>query len=89
MAKKSKPEPETKTYSLKAIDNQMLNVLQQTYFTNLSNFLSYIALERWAYPVTERTTFKVEDGKVIIAEADPPKEQAAQAPTTSEALKGK
>jgi hypothetical protein len=57
-----------KKFSLKKIEIQMLEVLQQQYFSTLSNFLSFIALERLAYTVTPKTQFKITDGTLAIWE---------------------
>lgn len=77
MAQATTAEPESKTFSLKPIEQQMLNVLEQQYFTTLSNFLSFISLERLAYEVTPNTQFKIEEGKLIITEV-----AAGQVPET-------
>lgn len=82
MADKSAEKPEQKTFSLKEIESQMLNVLEQQYFTTLSNFLSFIALERLAYAVTQNTKFELKDGKLLISEAPEAEVAAATAPDT-------
>lgn len=64
-------KPEEKQYSLKPIERQMLNVLEQQYFTTLSNFLSFVSIERFAYTVTENTRFRVEGDNVFITEDVP------------------
>lgn len=69
-----------KQFSLKDIELRMLQVLQETYFTNLSNFMSFIALERLAYQVTPNTQFRLDEGKLYIHEKEPQ-------PETSEAPK--
>lgn len=73
-----------KQFSLKPIELQMVNVLQSTYFTTLSNFLSFIALERLAYSVTEHTKFRIEDGKLFVweEEATPDTEVSTGSETT-------
>lgn len=65
----SKKEEKTeKEYSLKPIELRLVEAIQSAYFSNLSNTLSFIALERLAYDVTENTRFRVEDGKLFIHE---------------------
>lgn len=61
-------KPAEKEYSLKTIETQMLQVLQDGYFNTLSNFLSFISLERLAYQVTPNTRFKWEGDKLTIWE---------------------
>ncbi len=60
--------PEEKEYSIKPIELRLVETLQQTYFQNLSNVLSFIAIERLAYDVTENTRFRIEGDKVYIKE---------------------
>lgn len=67
-------KPEEKQFGLKPIEIQMLNVFQQQYNNTLSNFLSFIAMERLAYQVTERTQFRVEGNTLYISEAAEPQE---------------
>lgn len=57
-----------KQFDLKNIELRMIETLQNTYYTQLSTFFSYIALERLAYPVSESTRFRMEDGKLFIKE---------------------
>jgi hypothetical protein len=59
---------EEKQYGLKPIELKLLSTLQDTYYTNLSNLLSFVAIERLAYAVTEQTRFRVEDGHLFITE---------------------
>lgn len=70
--KNSKPDP--KRFSLKPIETQLLMAKQQTYQTDLSNLLSYIAIERLAYTVTSNTHFSFNDGmtEITIIEEEPP-----------------
>jgi hypothetical protein len=58
-----------KQFDLKAIELRLVESLQQSYFGSLSNTLSFIALERLAYPVTSDTQFRIEEGKLYIHEA--------------------
>lgn len=69
MAKDTKAQE--KEFGLKDIELRLVETLQQTYFQNLSNVLSFIALERLAYPVTEHTRFRIEDGKLFVHEDKP------------------
>lgn len=84
-------EPEEKQFGLKPIEQRMLLVLQEQYFGVLSNFLSFIAVERLAYNVTENTKFRVEGDKIYIHDAAPEQapEVATAAAPTSDAIKGK
>jgi hypothetical protein len=61
-------KPAEKEFGLKDIELRLVETLQQTYFQNLSNVLSFIALERLAYPVTENTRFRIEEKKLFIHE---------------------
>lgn len=82
--------PEEKMYDLKPIEQQMVKVLKDGYFTTLSNFLSFISLERLAYNVTENTKFRIEDGKLYVSEETPAVPEAEVVSTgtgTAEALK--
>jgi len=67
---------EEKEYSIKNIELRLVETLQQTYFQNLSNVLSFIALERLAYPVTENTRFRIDGDKIFIHEETPEEEVA-------------
>lgn len=66
-------------FALKAIELQMVSTLQQAYFSNLSNFLSFVALERLAYKVTENTRFRIEDGNMYVKEEEPKEEEISVA----------
>lgn len=57
-----------KEYSLKPIQEQMIQTMQQSYQSQISNFMSFLALEFWGYTVTENTRFRIEEGKVFITE---------------------
>lgn len=70
---------EEKEYGIKNIELRLVETLQQTYFQNLSNVLSFIALERLAYPVTEFTRFRIEGDKLFIHEETPEEEVATSA----------
>lgn len=61
-------QPVEKQFGLKSIESQMLQVLQDQYFNTLSNFLSFIALERLAYHVTPNTRFRWDIDKLYIWE---------------------
>lgn len=62
-----------KAYDLKEIEIQMINVLYNQYMATLSNFFSFIALERLAYPVTQNTKFNLTDQKLEIWDEEPEK----------------
>ncbi len=61
-------KPEETEYSIKPIELRLVETLQQTYFQNLSNVLSFIAIERLAYNVTENTRFMIEGDKIYVKE---------------------
>lgn len=71
-------QPEEKQFSLKPIQKQMLNVLEQQYFSALSNFLSFLALEMWGYTVTPTTQFRIDGDQVFIHEAQPEPDKPAE-----------
>jgi len=75
MSKEPSRDKSVKKFALKPIEQQMLRVLQDSYFNQLSNFLSFIALERLAYTVTQNTKYEIQDGNLIIEEVEPPKEE--------------
>lgn len=92
----NEPPKNAKEYGLKDIEFRTLGGIQQLYLQQLSLFLSFIALERLAYQVTERTQFRTEGKKLFVWEAEPPKEEQAEAPAvatadgpTANAMKGK
>lgn len=70
---------EPKKFSLKKIENNMLAMMQQRHQQELGNFLSFIALERLAYEVTDKTKFSLEDGVLTIEEVEDKKEEVATA----------
>lgn len=79
MAKNSKPktdEVEEKEFGLKEIELQVISGLQQSYFKDLSMFLSFVSIDRLGYRVTDQTRFRVEDGKVYIKEEPAPEAPA-------------
>ena len=71
MSKEPSRDKSTKKFGLKPIELQMIKVLQDSYFNQLSNFLSFIALERLAYTVTQNTKYEIQDGNLIIEEVEP------------------
>lgn len=81
-------KPTEKQYSLKPIELQMVNVLQSQYFTTLSNFLSFVALERLAYGVTQNTKFRIEGDNIFISE-DTPEADVVSTGSDTTPLKGK
>lgn len=83
----SDKQPGEKMYGLKPIEEQMLQVMQQQHNVLISNFLSFIALERLAYQVTEQTRFRVEDGTLYISENTPePAPEVSTGSDTKEAI---
>jgi len=67
MAKK-KIESTEKAFGLKTIEVNLINTIQSLHQSQLANILSFIAIERLAYEVTENTRFRIEDGRLYIAE---------------------
>lgn len=65
-----------KTYSLKAIETQLLRTTMQQMHTLLSNEMAMIAIERLAYNVTADTKFEFNDDltEVTISENVPPED---------------
>lgn len=61
--------PETKQFSLKKTELHMVQALESNYFANVSNFLSFIAIERLGQPVTSNTRFEIKDGKLYMTES--------------------
>lgn len=59
-----------KEYTLKPIEVNLLTAIQQSHQAQMSNVVSFIALERIAYKVTEQTQFRVEGDKLYIHEAE-------------------
>lgn len=57
-----------KQFSLKPIQEQMVNTIQQQFQSIISNYMSYLAIENWGYNVTENTRFRIEGGQVYITE---------------------
>jgi hypothetical protein len=82
MSSKNKSQGEI-NFILKPIEINLLQAIQQAHNSELSNILSFIALERLAYKVTEHTQFRVEDDRLYIIERTPPEdkpeEEVAQA----------
>lgn len=78
-------KPEEKQFSLKPVEIKLIEALQQSYFSNLANTLSFIALERLAYPVSQNTRYRVEGNNIFIHEAIKEEKVA----TTAQPKKGK
>jgi hypothetical protein len=76
MSKKTEEPTTEKEFGLKNIEIKLVQSIQNGYFNNLSSILSFIALERLAYNVTEQTQFRVEGEKLFIWEV--PKVQEAK-----------
>lgn len=64
---------DSKEYSLKELETQLLNVFQQQQSVMLSNLLSFIAIERLAYNVTPNTRFELSPDfkKLTVTEVEP------------------
>ena len=72
MTKKAKTEDDNvKRYSLKEIESSMLKVMIQQHQALLSNFISFVAMERLAYPVTEKTNFQLASDLSAIEISEP------------------
>lgn len=56
----------TKEYSLKSIETQLLNVLNQQHANLLSNTLSFIVIERLAIQVTDKTRFDLNQDMTTV-----------------------
>lgn len=69
MSDDKKPEP--KKYSLKKVESTMLQVMINQHQALLSNFISFIAMERLAYPVTEQTNFQLANDLSAIEISEP------------------
>ena len=86
-------KPEEKQFGLKPSEQRMLMALEQQFMQSLSLFLSFIAIERLAYNVTEKTQFRTEGDKLFIHEQEPKQPEAPSVATadgdTGDALKGK
>lgn len=76
----SKKKSEPKEFSLKPLQQQLLNTEMQMYQSKLSNLLSFFAIENWAYPVDENTKYTLGENfeTVTIEQAEP------EQPTTLE-----
>lgn len=59
-----------KQFSLKQIEQNVLANINARHNAELLDFLTFVALERLAYPVTELTQFRVEDSNVYISERE-------------------
>ena len=65
-----------KQFSLKPIETQMLNVIQQQHGALLSNMLSFFAIERLAVTVDQNTAFQLNDDMTeVVITQNPPKEE--------------
>lgn len=64
MAKDNKPA--RKEYSLKDIEVQMMTTINGQAQTAMSNFVSYILMERMAYSVTPDSRFEVDFTKKTV-----------------------
>lgn len=62
-----------KEYSLKDVEIQMLNTIEGLKQTAMSNFVSYVLMERMAYPVTPQSRFEIDFGNKVINVWEEPK----------------
>lgn len=64
-----------KKFSLKPVETQMLQIMQQQHSALLSNFLSFISMERLAVNVSENTRFDISTDmtEITITETEPEK----------------
>lgn len=79
---------DAKTYSLKEIEINLINLTQQQWQVAVSNILSFIALERLAYNVTENTQFTIEGTNLIISEKEAAPEPEQPESPIAQAAKG-
>lgn len=80
MAKQTKQEPEEKQFGLKPIELNLIGNSQARAQQALFDICTFIAVERLAYPVDKQTTFRVENGMLIIGRL-PEAPEASQADT--------
>lgn len=73
-------KPESKQFSLKGIEMRMLEVMGNRHQEEFGNFLTFVATERLAYPVTPNTQFTIERNNLNIVEKEPAKEEEHAAP---------
>jgi hypothetical protein len=69
--------PEVKTFNLKPIEAQLFLTMQQQYQASVSNLLALLAIERFAYNVSEKTRFRLSDGYRSVEIYDEEAEEAA------------
>lgn len=77
--KEAEPQPQTKTFSLKQSDLNLLNSIQQRHQAVIVDILASIAVDRFGYQVTQNTTFKLtEKNELILGElpVEPVKEDS-------------
>lgn len=89
-----RPPKNAKEYGLKDVEVRSLMGIQQLYHQSLGLFLSFVAIERLAYPVTERTKYFSEGNRLFIWEHEEPKEApkdgvSVAGTPTADAMKGK
>ena len=91
MADQEQPEPQKtnpgeppkveneKEYSLKPVEVNLINHVRQQTQGIISLVLSYIASDRLAYRLTQRTQFRINGDKIYISELAEPKVPVAKA----------
>lgn len=64
---------EPKKFSLKPVETQMLTIMQNQHSALLSNFLSFISMERLAIDVSEQTRFDISQDmtEITVTETEP------------------
>lgn len=82
--------PKKQEFSLKPVETALLGVINQQHTTMMASTLSFIAVERLAYQVTDNTAFEVAaDGKSVKIWENEPAPQVAPVQTdTAKAVKG-
>jgi len=93
---KNTTPPEAKEFSLKNNEVMMLRVFHQQHMVVVANFLTYIAIDRLAYPANEQTQYELSPDmtKVKVWQKEPEakpedKVKPVEKNTTAESLKGK
>lgn len=75
MTKKANDKPSEKQFDLKQVELQMIQNMHDRSNSQLFDFFSFIAMERLAYTPTADTSFRIEEGKLYIAEVEPTNEE--------------
>lgn len=78
MTKKSNDKPAEKQFDLKQIELQMLQNMHERSNAQLFDFFSFIGMERLALTPNKYTSFRVEDGKLLVGQREPTPEELAE-----------